>query len=122
MDAARAQRVHKQTQVEKMKAELAATPMYDDGGGEGEEQDEEDEEGEEGEEEEGEEEEGEEEGEEPVPMDGVEEAGEEEAYAPPPMRLHGPRGHNAASPKSVITQSRRTGPMFSGISCRPCKN
>ncbi len=25
------------------------------------------------------------------------------------------------SPKSVITQSRRTGPMFSGISCRPCK-
>ena len=46
MDAARAQRVHKQTQVEKMKAELAATPMYDDGGGEGEEEDEEDEEGE----------------------------------------------------------------------------
>ena len=29
---------------------------------------------------------------------------------------------DAASPKSVITQSRRTGPMFSGISCRPCKN
>ena len=27
---------------------------------------------------------------------------------------------DAASPKSVITQSRRTGPMFSGISCRPC--
>ena len=25
------------------------------------------------------------------------------------------------SPKSVITQSRRTGPMFSGIACRPCK-
>ena len=29
---------------------------------------------------------------------------------------------DAASPKSVITQSRRTGPIFSGISCRPCKN
>ena len=28
---------------------------------------------------------------------------------------------DAASPKSVITQSRRTGLMFSGISCRPCK-
>ena len=28
---------------------------------------------------------------------------------------------DAASPKSVITQSRRAGPMFSGISCRPCK-
>ena len=25
------------------------------------------------------------------------------------------------SPKSVIIQSRRTGPMFSGIACRPCK-
>ena len=25
------------------------------------------------------------------------------------------------SPKSVIVQSRRTGPMFSGIACRPCK-